>query len=98
MKPLQKLRVRLGTCKIDLSAFIFEWIFLFLDDKFIHLVRSKLLVIQLYDNINDNVYHEGNISKMPDFDVLTLSESHKRKSFIMVYGKRVMTNVNGALQ
>ena len=29
---------------------------------------------------NDNIYHEGNISKMPDFDVLTLSESRKRKS------------------
>ena len=28
----------------------------------------------------DNIYHEGNISKMPDFDVLTLSESRKRKS------------------
>ena len=29
---------------------------------------------------NDNIYHEGNISKMPDFDVLTLLESRKRKS------------------
>ena len=28
----------------------------------------------------DNIYHEGDISKMPDFDVLTLSESRKRKS------------------
>ena len=29
---------------------------------------------------NDNIYHEGNISEMPDYDVLTLSESRKRKS------------------
>ena len=29
---------------------------------------------------NDTIYHEGNISKMPSFDVLTLSESRKRKS------------------
>ena len=29
---------------------------------------------------NDNIYREGNISEMPDFDVLTLSESRKRKS------------------
>ena len=29
---------------------------------------------------NDNIYHEGNISKMPDFDVLTLLGSRKRKS------------------
>ena len=29
---------------------------------------------------NDNIYHEGNIYKMPDFDDLTLLESRKRKS------------------
>ena len=29
---------------------------------------------------NDNIYHEGNISKMPDFDVLSLLEIRKRKS------------------
>ena len=28
---------------------------------------------------NDNIYHEGNISKMSDVDVLTLTESRKRK-------------------
>ena len=33
---------------------------------------------------NDNIYHEGNISKMPDFDVLTLSESRN----LMIYGKK----------
>ena len=29
---------------------------------------------------NDTTYHEGNISEMPNFDVLTLSESRKLKS------------------
>ena len=29
---------------------------------------------------NDNIYHEGNISKMIDFDVLTFLDSRKRKS------------------
>ena len=27
---------------------------------------------------NDNIYHEGNISKMPDFDVFSLLEVRKR--------------------
>ena len=30
--------------------------------------------------LNDNIYHEGNISKMPDFDVFSLLEIRKRKS------------------
>ena len=29
---------------------------------------------------DDNIYHEGNISKMPDFDVFTVLEIRKRKS------------------
>ena len=29
---------------------------------------------------NDNIYHEGNTSKMPDFDVFSLLEIRKRKS------------------
>ena len=28
---------------------------------------------------NDNIYHKGNISKIPDFDVLSLLEFQKRK-------------------
>ena len=39
----------------------------------------KLLQTPFPLGFNDNIYHEGNISKMPDFDVLTLSESRKRK-------------------
>ena len=29
---------------------------------------------------NDNIYHEGNIFKMPDFDVFPLLEIRKRKA------------------
>ena len=29
---------------------------------------------------NDNIYHEGNLSKMPDFDVFSLLECRKRKA------------------
>ena len=40
----------------------------------------KLLQTPFPLGFNENIYHEGNMSKMPDFDVLTLSESRKRKS------------------
>ena len=30
--------------------------------------------------VNDNIYHEGNISKMPDFDAFSVLECKKRKS------------------
>ena len=58
----------------------------------------KLLQTPFPLGFNDNIYHEGNISKMPDFDVLTLPEFVNVNLDLMVYGKRVMTNVNGALQ
>ena len=35
---------------------------------------------------NDNIYHEDNISKMPDFDVFSVLECKKRKS--RSHGKR----------
>ena len=35
---------------------------------------------------NDNIYQEGNISKMPDFDVFSLLEIRKRKR--RYHGKR----------
>ena len=40
----------------------------------------KLLQTPFPLGFNDNIYHEGNISKMPDFDVFSLSEMRKRKS------------------
>ena len=45
--------------------------------RVMHLHDLKLKWIKLLQTpfplgLNDNIYHEGNISKMPDFDVLTL--------------------------
>ena len=60
----ERLEKRLNT--FSLAANILKWI--------------KLFQTPFPLGFNDNIYHEGNISKMPDFDVLTLSESRKRKS------------------
>ena len=40
----------------------------------------KLLQTPFPLGFNDNIYHEGNISKMPDFDRFSLLEIRKRKS------------------
>ena len=40
----------------------------------------KLLQTASPLGLNDNIYHKGNISKMPDFDVFSLLEMRKRKS------------------
>ena len=40
---------------------------------------------------NDNISHEGNISKMPDFDVFSVLECKKRKS--RSHGKRKNGNI-----
>ena len=40
----------------------------------------KLLQTPFPLGFNDNIYHEVNISKMPDFDVFSLLEIRKRKS------------------
>ena len=47
--------------------------------------------------LNDNIYHEGNISKMPDFDVFSLLEIRKRKSRSHGIKKREMANEKSAL-
>ncbi|MCU7801045.1 MAG: hypothetical protein KZQ70_13135 [gamma proteobacterium symbiont of Lucinoma myriamae] len=41
--------------------------------------------------LNDNIFHQGNISKLPDFDALSLLEIRKRKS--RSHGTRVNGNV-----
>ena len=46
----------------------------------------KLLQTPFPLGFNDNIYHEGNISKMPDVDVFSLLEIRKRKS--RLHGKR----------
>ena len=44
------------------------------------LMWIKLLQTPFPLGFNDNIYHEGNISKMPDFDVSSLLECRKRKT------------------
>ena len=41
---------------------------------------TKLVQTSFPLGLNDNIYHEGNISKMPDFDVFSVLEIRKRKS------------------
>ena len=41
--------------------------------------------------LNNNIYHEGNISKMPDFDVFLFWKFKKRK--IRSHGKRKNGNI-----
>ena len=55
----------------------------------------KLLQTPFPLGFNDNIYHEGNISKVPDFDVFSLLEIRKRKS--RSHGIRVMANEKSAL-
>ena len=43
--------------------------------KWINLLQTSFPM-----GFNDNIYHEGNISEMPDFDVFSLLEIRKRKS------------------
>ena len=46
----------------------------------------KLLLSASPLGLNDSIYQEGNISKMPDFDVFSLLEIRKRKR--RSHGKR----------
>ena len=48
----------------------------------------KLLQTPFPLGFNDHVYHEGNISKMLDFDVFSLLEIQKRKSRSHVIRKK----------
>ena len=50
----------------------------------------KLLQFASPLGFNNNIYHEGNISKMPDFDAFSLLEFRKRKS--RSHGKRQKGN------
>ena len=50
----------------------------------------KLLQFASPLGFNDNIYQEGNISKMPDFDVFFLLEIQKRKR--RSHGKRQKVN------
>ena len=64
--PLHRLKRKL-TCRfktIKRHEPVLKWI--------------KLLQTPYPLEFNDNVYHEGNLSKMPDFDVFSLLEFRKR--------------------
>ena len=50
----------------------------------------KLLQTPFPLGFNDNIYHEGNISKMPDFEVFSLLEIRTKE-------KREMANEKSAL-
>ena len=52
----------------------------------IELKWIKLLQTPFPLGFNDNIYHEGNISKMPDFDVFSLLDMKKRNR--RSHGKR----------
>ena len=52
----------------------------------------KLLQTPYPLGFNDNIYHEGNFSKMPDFDVFSLLEFRKRTA--RSYGIKKMEIVN----
>ena len=56
----------------------------------------KLLQTPFPLGFNDNIYHEGNISKILMY--LHFQSLVNVNLDLMVYGKNVMTNVNGALQ
>ena len=64
--------------------------------------ESELTWIKLLQSasplgFNDNIYQEGNISKMPDFDVFSLLEIRKRKRRSHGKYKKEMTNVKDVL-
>ena len=57
----------------------------------------KCLQTPFPQGFNDTIYHEGNISKMPDFDVFSLLEIRKRKSRSHGIRKKEMANEKSAL-
>ena len=63
----------------------------------IELKWIKLLQSASPLGFNDNIYQEGNISNMPDFDVFSLLEIRKRKRRYHGKGKKEMTNVKDVL-
>ena len=60
---------------------------------------SKRLQTPFPLGFNDNIYHEGNISKMPDFDVYSLFDIKKRKhkTVLSLFDLNILLN-SGRLQ
>ena len=57
----------------------------------------KLLQTPFPLGFNDNIYHEGTISKMPDFDMFSRLEVRKHISRSHGIRKKEMANENSAL-
>ena len=55
--------------------------------KWIKLMQTPYLL-----GFNDNIYHESNISKIPDFDVFSLLEFRKRTTRYKKLSKMVIVN------
>ena len=51
---------------------------------FLSAMPRGVSVAHIYLGFNDNIYHEGNISKMPDFDVFSVLECKNVKVDLMV--------------
>ena len=69
-----------------------------IDSKTSNDLNLKLLQTPFPVGFNDNIYHEGTISKNPISMYLHFQSLVNVNLDLMVYGKRVMTDVNGALQ
>ena len=41
---------------------------------------DKIIINTTSTSFNDNIYHEGNISRLPDFDVFSLLDIGKRNN------------------
>ena len=71
-------------CKNDLANTIVEW-------------KSLKRLILFFIGINDNIYHEVTVSKMPDFDKFSRLEVRKHISRSHGIRKMEMANENSAL-
>ena len=60
----------------------------------IELNWTNLLQTPFLLGFNDNIYHEGNISKMPDFDVFSLLDIKNVRDDRMVSAKMIILNEN----
>ena len=54
---------------------------------------DKIITTPFPLGFNDNIYHQGNISKIPDFDVISLLDIHRRNTFRRSRGKRKYGNL-----
>lgn len=58
---------------------------------------DKALQAPYPQGFNDNIYHQGYISKLPDFDVDVLLDIRKRENAHMINVNMTMLNVKTVL-